>query len=227
MPLCSSREEANLPRLSGAVAPVVLLALMWFATAALARAVEPSPSRPPARMDLQIESGYSVGNFHLFAYSDNRHILPIGVELHRPIVGRLFRAELDYVGEVLPVVLLNEPAKYGADGHALTLKRKWQYGAGLSPVGFHMIWRQRGLFQPYGIAQGDLVYFQNRVLSTQGTHLQFGSEIGLGVEKALTPRLGFRTGFSDFHLSNGNIGKRNPGIDFMYFTGSLTCRLGK
>lgn len=227
MLLFSSREKPDLYRLSGAVSPVLLAALMWFAAGSIARSQEPPAARSPAHTDIQIESGYSVGNFHLFAYSDNRHILPIGVELNRRIFGHLFRAKLDYVGEVLPVVLLNEPAKYGADGRALTLARKWQYGAGLAPVGFHMIWRKRGLFQPYGIAKGDLFYFQNRVLSTEGTHLQFGSEIGLGVEKALTKRLGFRAGFSDFHLSNGNIGKRNPGIDFMYFSGTLTCRLGK
>lgn len=207
--------------------PVVLLALLWFAAASPARSLEPGAPHHPTRTEIQIESGYSVGNFHLFAYTDNRHILPIGVEMNRPIFGRLFRSELDYVGGVLPAVLLNEPAKYGPDGRALTLERQWQYGAGISPLGFRMIWRRPGSFQPYGIAKGNILYFKNRVLSTQGTHLQFGSEIGLGMQKDLNSRLGIRAGFSDFHLSNGNIGRRNPGIDFMYFTGSLTCRLGK
>lgn len=119
------------------------------------------------------------------------------------------------------------PAKYGADGHPLTSERQWQYGAGVSPIGFRMIWRRRGGFQLYGIAKGDIFYFHNRVLSTQSTHLQFGSDIGLGVEKAVNARLGFRAGFTDFHVSNGNIGRRNPGIDFMYFTGGVSWRLGK
>ena len=222
-----SRVKANLNRFSCAVLPIVLIAVVWFSAASLARSGEPGAPQHPARIDIQIESGYSVGNFHLFAYDENRHILPIGIEAIHPIFGHLFRSELDYVGEVLPAVLLNEPAKYGADGRALTLQRRWQYGAGISPLGFRMIWRRPGTFQPYGIAKGDILYFKNRVLSTQGTHLQFGSEIGLGIQKALNSRLGFRAGFSDFHLSNGNIGRRNPGIDFMYFTGSLTCRLGK
>jgi hypothetical protein len=222
-----SRLIADLNPLTGAVAQIVLVALMHFVAASLAQCAEPTGARPPARTDIQIESGYSVGNYHLFAYDDNRHILPFGVEMNHPVFGRLFRAELDYVSEALPVVLLNEPAKYGPDGRSLTSGRKWQYGAGISPLGFRLIWRRRGFFQPYGIAKGDILYFQNRVLSTQGTHLQFGSEIGLGVQKAVNARLGYRVGFSDFHVSNGNIGRRNPGIDFMYFTGSLTCRLGK
>lgn len=222
-----SRFKASFHCFSRAVSPIVLIAVVWFAAVSLARSAEPGAAQPPARIDIQIESGYSVGNFHLFAYDENRHILPIGIEASHPIFGHLFRSELDYVGEVLPAVLLDEPAKYGADGGALTRDRQWQYGAGISPLGFRMIWRRRGGFQPYGIAQGDILYFRNRVLSTQGTHLQFGSQIGLGIEKALNSRLGLRAGFSDFHVSNGNIGRRNPGIDFMYFTGSLTCRLGK
>ncbi len=213
--------------MAGAVCPMLVAGLVWVGAASAARCVEPGGTRPETRIDLRIETGYSVGNFHLFAYDENRHILPIGIEADRPIFGHLFRAELDYVGEVLPAVLLNEPAKYGADGHALTGERQWQYGAGISPIGFRVLWRRWGGFQPYGIAKGDIFYFQNRVLSTQGTHLQFGSDIGLGVEKAVNARLGFRAGFSDFHVSNGNIGRRNPGIDFMYFSGGVSWRLGK
>jgi len=225
----SSRVRAQVAtrQLLHAVCPVVLVALLWIVAASAGQCAEPARPWPANRVDIHIDSGYSVGNFHLFAYADNRHILPISIEMGHPIFGHLFRAELDYVGEVLPAVLLNEPAKYGADGRALTAARRWQYGAGISPLGFRLIWRRRGGFQPYGIAKGDVLYFRNRVLSTQSTRLQFGSQIGLGVEKALSSRLGFRAGFSDFHVSNGNIGRRNPGIDFMYFTGGVSWRLGK
>jgi len=177
-------------------------------------------------VEIQIEGGQSVGNYHLFAYAENRRLRAYGTEFDRQI-GRLFGSQLDYVIEVLPVVLVNEPALYGADSRALTLERKEQYGAGISPIGFRLIWRKRGQFQPYWNSKGGFLYFQNRLLSTEGTHMNVSVEFSLGVEKALTSRVGFRAGYSDFHISNGNIARRNPGIDFMYFNAALTCRLGK
>jgi len=168
-----------------------------------------------------------VGNYHLFAYAENRRIRPFGVEYNRQLPVGLFGAEFDYTGEVLPVLLLNEPAKYGTDSRALTTARQEQYGAGISPTGFRLIWRKRGQFQPYWNAKGGFTYFKNRVLSTEGTHLNFTCEFSVGVEKALTPRLGFRAGYSDFHISNGNIARKNPGIDFMYFNAGINYRWGK
>jgi hypothetical protein len=220
------RTRAPAFRRAGAARCIVALVVMWFAAASSGRATEPGP-RPAANSEIQIEGGESVGNFHLFAYAENRRLRPFGIEYDRELFGRLFGAEFDYVGEVLPLVLLNEPARYGKDSRALTTARQEQYGAGISPTGFRFLWRKRGQFQPYWNAKGGFLYFQNRVLSTEGTHLNFSVEFSLGVEKALTPRLGFRAGYSDFHISNGNIARKNPGIDFMYFNAGLTCRLGK
>jgi hypothetical protein len=64
------------------------------------------------------------------------------------------------------------------------------------------------------------------VLSSEGTHLQFSAEFGTGIQKALTNRIGFRLAYNDFHFSNGNIGRHNPGIDFMQAQAGLTWRLG-
>lgn len=168
-----------------------------------------------------------MGNYHLFAYAENRRLRPFGLEYNRQLPVGLFGAEFDYTGEVLPVLLLNEPAKYGANSRALTTARQEQYGAGISPTGFRLIWRKRGQFQPYWNAKGGFTYFKNRVLSTEGTHLNFSCEFSVGVEKSLTKRMGFRAGYSDFHLSNGNIARKNPGIDFMDFNGSINFTLGK
>jgi hypothetical protein len=151
----------------------------------------------------------------------------MGVEYDRHSFGRLFKAHLDYVGEILPAILMKEPVKYGPDGRALTKQRQIQYGAGVSPFGFRLLWRGPGKLQPYGTAKGGFVYFKNRVLSTEGTHLNFSAEFSVGVEKALSPHWGFRAGYSDFHISNGNIARKNPGIDFMYFNGAVTYRFGK
>lgn len=177
-----------------------------------------------AKSEIQLESGDSIGNYHLFAYAENRRLNFIGLEYDRHAFGRLFGARFDYVTELLPVILVNEPAQYGADSRALTTARQEQYGVGYCPMGLRLKWRKPGALQPYWMGKGGILYFKNRILSPQGTHLNFSAEFSVGVEKALSSRIGFRAGFSDFHFSNGNIARKNPGIDFMYFNGGVNFR---
>ena len=207
--------------------PLVLataaVSLLWAPSATSQSEAAPAP----VKSEIQIEGGSSVGNFHLFGYSDNRRMMPFGFEYDRHTWGGLIGSKVDYVGELLPVVLLDEPAKYGTNGKALTTDRQIQYGAGISPLGVRMIWRKAGQFQPYLIGKGGVLYFQNRVLSSEGTHLQWSSEFGGGIEKAVTDRIGYRISYNDFHFSNGNMGRHNPGIDLMYINAALTFRFAK
>lgn len=172
-----------------------------------------------AKNEVQVESGFSVGNYHLFAYAENRRLSFVGIEYDRHSFGKLFGARFDYVTEFMPAIFVNEPAEYGADSRALTTARQEQYGIGYCPMGLRLIWRKPGKLQPYWMGKGGILYFQNRILSTEGNHLNFSAEFSVGVERTLSSssHFGFRAGFSDFHFSNGNIAKRNPGIDFMYF----------
>jgi hypothetical protein len=180
--------------------------------------------RGEAKNEVQLESGDSVGNFHLFAYAENRRLHYIGIEYDRHAFGRLFGAQFDYVTELMPVILVNEPAAYGPDSRALTTARQEKYGVGYCPMGLRLLWRKPGQWRPYWMGKGGILYFKDRILSSQGTHMNFSAEFSIGVEKRLTSRMGFRAGFSDFHFSNGNIARKNPGIDFMYFNGGVNYR---
>jgi opacity protein-like surface antigen len=180
----------------------------------------------PVKTEVQAIAGVSFGNIHIFGNSDDRQLYTFGAEYDRHCLGRLIRSQVDYVAELLPVVLLNEPAKYDKYGQKLTTDRQIVYGAGFTPVGARLMWRRPGQIQPYLIGKGGILYFENRVLSSEGTHVQFSAEFGTGVQKALTNRIGFRLAYNDFHFSNGNIGQHNPGIDFMQAQAGLTWRLG-
>jgi len=206
------------------VSPLLGLAVLFLVAAPLARPQAVSPVTP-VKSEIQLEGGVSFGNIHLFGFSDNRRIVPVGFEYDRNSFGGLIGARVAYVGEVLPLVLVNEPARYSLNGRALTSDRQWQYGAGISPLGVRMMWRRPGALQPYLIGKGGVLYFKNRVLSPEGTHLQFSAEFGGGVEKAISNRLGWRLGYTDFHFSNANIGRHNPGIDFMEINAGLVIRL--
>lgn len=200
------------------------LCLMAVTVACAQRPAAPAGSL--VESEAIVTSGSSIGNVHVFAYADDRRINPIGVEYDRNSWGKLLGARVDYVGEVLPVVLLEEPALYGPDSRRLAPGNQEKYGFGVSPIGVRLHWRRGRDWQPYLIGKGGILLFTTPVLSPQATRLNFSAQFGAGVEKRLTRRLGLRLGYSDFHFSNGDDAARNPGIDFMYFNAGLSYRLG-
>jgi Lipid A 3-O-deacylase (PagL) len=202
---------------------VAALLVLWSPSASS----QAEPGLEPAKNEFQAVGGFSVGNLHLFGYSDNRQIYPFGVEYDHRYFPGLGRLRLEYVAELLPVVLLNEPAVYNVSGHALTTDRKVVYGTGFSPVGWRLMFRKPGQFQPYVIGKGGILYFTDRVLSTEGTRLQWSAEFGAGIQKNVSNRFGYRLAYNDFHFSNGNIGRHNPGIDLMEIQMGLTYRLSR
>lgn len=181
---------------------------------------------PTVESQIVAEGGSSVGNIHVFAFAADRRIAPVGIEYDRHSFGGFLGARVDYVAEVLPVVLLNEPARYGANSIALTKARQLKYGFGFSPIGTRLLWRRNATFRPYLIGKGGLLIFPDPVLSPLDGHLSFSAQFGGGVEETLTRRISLRLGYSDFHFSNGGIATKNPGIDLMYINAGLCFRLG-
>jgi opacity protein-like surface antigen len=167
----------------------------------------------PVESEISFVGGGSLGHVNLFAYADQRQLDLFGVQYARHSWGSLVTARVDYIAEVLPVVLLNEPKEYGTDSRALTKQRKWVYGAAIAPVGARLLWRRNKRWKPYLIGDGGVLYFKDRVLSTRGTHLNFSAEFGAGVQFRLYPRTQLRLGYSLYHFSNGDIARSNPGLD--------------
>lgn len=207
-----------------------LLCAAWAAFCILMLQPAPCQQRPEIassgpESEIAIESGTSVGNIHIFCFADNRRLTPFGFEYDRHSWGHLIGAHVDYVGEVLPVVLVNEPASYRLDSRALTSSRKVHYGFGLSPIGVRMMWRPDRGVSPYLIAKGGMIYFKDRILSAQSMKLNFTAQFGGGVETTLRSGLRLRVGYSNFHISNGDVARRNPGIDFMFINAGLSFPL--
>jgi hypothetical protein len=222
---CEGLRRTNLRRGWLRICSFLMVAAVSGQLAAQAQSTA-AGERPPVESQVVVEGGSSIGNIHVFAYADGRRIAPFGVEYDRHSWGSFLSARVDYVGEVLPVVLMNEPARYGADSIALTTDRQVKYGFGFSPVGVRLLWRRDAAFRPYLTGKGGLLIFPDPVLSPLDGHLNFSAQFGGGVEETLTRRVCLRLGYSDFHMSNGGIATRNPGIDFMYFNAGLVYRLG-
>jgi Lipid A 3-O-deacylase (PagL) len=204
--------------------PVLVAVFLLMQTAGWSQQTE-TPLKHRAESQVVIEGGSSVGNIHVFAYADNRRVMPFGLEYDRHSWGGLLGARVDYVAEVLPVVLLDEPASYGADSKALTTARQLEYGFGFSPIGVRLLWRRGKCWRPYLMGKGGILVFTHPVLSPGASRLNYNAQFGAGMEKRLTPRIDLRLGYTDFHFSNGDTSQRNPGIDFMYLNAGVVFHL--
>jgi hypothetical protein len=184
-------------------------------------------ARHAPETELAVVDDVSVGHFRIFGFAEDRQIYPVGLEYDRHSWGGLFKARVDYVAQLLPVVLMSEPDQYKLDSTALSKQHQLKYGADISPIGIRLLWRRDKAFKPFLISKGGLLYFKDRVLSAEAPHIMFSAEFGGGIEERVSHRIDLRGGYELFHVSNGNIGRVNPGIDFGAITAGVGYRFGK
>jgi opacity protein-like surface antigen len=92
-------------------------------------------------------------------------------------------------------------------------QRRRSYGSGVSPVGFRAYFRPQSRIQPYLSGDGGFLYFDERVLSPQGSQWMYTIDYGAGLTFFRTKRQSFSIGYRYQHLSNANISHHNPGTD--------------
>lgn len=193
--------------------------------AAVTTSAHPSP---PVESELIVEGLASYGNYRIFASGRDCKLYTAGVEYDRHSWDYFLKARVDYVAEVLPLVLLNEATQSWPWGAPATAARETVPGFAISPIGFRMLWRNRKAIEPYLSAKGGLIAFPKKVLATDATYVNFSLQSGFGVQARLTSRLGLRLGlWNDFHFSNAFMVPVNPGIDMMNANLGLSFHFGQ
>jgi hypothetical protein len=175
---------------------------------------------PPAgqrvESEFTVEGLASYGHYKIFASGSGCKLYTGGVEYDRHSWGYFLKARVDYVAEVLPLVLLRTADTSDIWGTPTSTARKTVPGLGFSPIGFRMIWLNHRAIKPYLTAKGGMLVFPQKVLSQESSYVNFSLQSATGVETRLTQRFDLRLGlFSDFHFSNGFVVPVNPGLDVM------------
>ena len=132
---------------------------------------------------------------------------------------------MDYVAEILPVVILRQPAKTDVFGDPLSTAHKTVAGFGVSPIGLRMIWRNGKRWKPYYLIKAGMVGFNKKALSEYASYEDFTLQQSIGMQFRLNDRWDIRTGISDFHFSNAFLVPNNPGIDEMSYNVGLSLHL--
>jgi len=184
-------------------------------------------ARQPVESELIVEGEGSFGHYRIFASADSSKLYEGGVEYDRHSWGYFLKSQMDYVAEVLPVVLLSQPIKADTWGDQSAPPKQELYGVGFSPIGFRMLWRNNKSIKPYFLVKGGMLIYDKKALSPYGAYENFSFQVGLGIQARLTRTLDLRAGYSDIHFSNAFIVPSNPGLDVMSCNVGLSYHLGK
>ena len=127
------------------------------------------------------------------------------------------KVNLKYTLDLVPAAILSNPdlryVQISPNAFRIDKIRRTSYAYGIIPVGLQINFRPRKKFQPYIDGSGGFVYFDKRIPTDVGTHFTFTADVGAGAEFVLKNGRSVTVGYKYFHLSNGNRGVQNPGID--------------
>lgn len=117
------------------------------------------------------------------------------------------RWSLRYSPEATVLATLDQPAT------ASRPRRMRSYGSGLSPVGFRANFFPEKRTQPLLSMNGGFLYFNQRVLSPQGSQFMFTIDFGCGLMFYTGRRQAVTIGYRYQHMSNADTAESNPGTD--------------
>jgi len=116
--------------------------------------------------------------------------------------------------EVLPFVLLSEPAVSDFWGNAYSPYEKHVPGISILPVGFRFLWRSRKTVRPYVVGKLGAAVFTQKALSPNASYANFNVQAAFGLQVRMSERFDLRLEpFEFFHVSNGYLAASNPGMD--------------
>ncbi len=152
--------------------------------------------------------GYSPVSGPIWGYDENTRYLPVILK-YSYLMRSSPRWNLRYSPEVTALAVLSEPAPSLTNPAAPTKS----YGSGVSPVGFEIGFRSGRRVQPFASTAGGFIYYNQRVLSPQGSQFMYTIDFGTGVRLYSSPHNALMLGYRYQHFSNANISVHNPGTD--------------
>jgi Lipid A 3-O-deacylase (PagL) len=187
-----------------------------------------TPVKPPVESEIAITTMVPMGDYRMFSATVRCNAWTVGVEYDRHSWGRFLGSQFDYVVEVIPVFILNEPAKSDFWGNALSPNQQLVPGISISPFGFRTLWRGNKAVRPYVIGKLGAAVFTQKAFSPNASYVNFNVQADFGVLIKMTDRVDLRVDpFVFFHVSNGYLAASNPGMDELAMKIGISYHLGR
>jgi hypothetical protein len=177
--------------------------------------VTPTPrSIHPAESEIAAMGMIPDGDYRLISATVRCDAWTVGVEYDHPFPGTFLKARADYATEVIPVLLLSQPAVSDFWGNAKSPNQQIVPGLSILPIGFRFLWRGRDAVSPYMVGKVGGIFFSRKAFSPAGSYANFNVSAAFGLQIRLTERIDLRVEpFEFFHVSNGYLAASNPGMD--------------
>jgi hypothetical protein len=117
----------------------------------------------------------------------------------------------DIEADLISEIVLLGFVKFPIDG--LNGPKDWRLGIGLVPLRIDLPLSTSNNLLPFITLSGGLIYFETPFPNGDGTRLNYIVDAGIGWKIKINEAAFFHLGYRIQHLSNGNSGKVNPGID--------------
>jgi Lipid A 3-O-deacylase (PagL) len=117
-----------------------------------------------------------------------------------------------WILEATPLAIVGDP--WSRNG-----RRAYAYGIGGGPIGAQLNFVHYRLVEPFLTSGGGFLYFNHRMF--EATQFNFTAQLGAGVQLfTRSRRASLDLGYKYHHISNANLGNRNPSMDSqMLFVG--------
>lgn len=163
--------------------------------------------------ELSIWGGISFDSFQSWGKTPDTEIRSLGIRYNRKLVN-IHQATLEYN------LLLELYSSYTFPNFiSESNERKTLLGLGVSPLGFQLNFRSGKIVQPFIQSSAGLTFLDEPFPDFRGKKLNFTFSAGGGFEVLLTGHISLSLGLKYHHLSNGDRGNINPGVDStIYYT---------
>lgn len=165
--------------------------------------------------EFSIMGGYGFNSFKLWGKTPNATIGQLGFGYNRKFY-RFGEQLLEYRLE------FNAFSKVTYPDFSPETQRSSLSGFGLSPLGLRLNFRESQAVQPFvGTAVGFL-YLDGPFPDDRGKQFNYTFRTGTGIEFLIHTGYSLSVGYTYLHLSNGDSGEVNPGIDSGFIFASIT-----
>jgi len=190
--------------------------------------IKTPPVKQPVASEIAVTAMVPYGDYRLYSATVRCDAWTVGVEYDRHSWGHFLKSQFDYVVEVIPIVILSEPAKSDFWGNAMSPNQQLVPGLSISPFGFRWLWRGNKAIRPYVTGKLGAIAFTKKAFSPNASYVNFNVQADFGILFRMTERVDLRVDpFVFFHVSNGYLAASNPGMDELATKIGVSYHLGK
>lgn len=169
----------------------------------------------PQVHEFSIWGGYAFDSFKLWGKTPDATLGQLGLGYNRRFLrigNQLFRYRFT----------INLFSKITYPEFAQHRNRTSLSGFGLTPLGLRINFLQNRKLQPFFDTAGGLIVFNEPFPDFRGKKFNYTLGLGGGMELLLNSGSSLSLGYKYLHLSNGESGQVNPGVDSGFFFLALT-----